>query len=98
MLRLGECLPNRRRRVRQVADENERPVLSILSHLGTGSWTRCVLLGAAHVFFLPFTEDRFSIFSIFSRCCSRASTCLDQKRRKGASHASSSMSGSGLSL
>src|SRR2546421_13060922 len=44
--------------------------------------------------FFPFTEGTFSILS---KCCSRASTCFDQKRRKGTSHASSSMSGSGLS-
>ena len=42
----------------------------------------------------PFREGAFSILS---KCCSRASTCFDQKRRKGTSHASSSMSGSGLS-
>src|SRR5438093_3454268 len=44
--------------------------------------------------FFPFTEGTFSILS---KRCSRASTCFDQKRRKGTSHASSSMSGSGLS-
>ena len=49
-------------------------------------------LTAAHVF--SFTEGTFSIFS---KCCSRASTCFDQKRRKGTSHASRSMSDSGLS-
>ena len=94
MLGVRERLPDLCRRVGEVADENERPLLSIFSNLGARSGTRRVLLTAAHVFFFPFTEGTFSILS---RCCSRASTCFDQKRRKGTSQASSSMSGSGLS-
>src|SRR5713101_5540544 len=62
MLGVRERLPDLCRRVGEVADENERPLLSI-----------------------------------FFKCCSRESTCFDQKRRKGTSHVSSSMSGSGLS-
>src|SRR5882724_6874125 len=100
MLGIRQRLPNRGGRLAEVADEAERPLLPILLDLGATSGPRRVLLSASHVFlalscpFLPFTEGTFSIFS---KCCSRASTCFDQKRRKGASHASSSMSGSGLS-
>src|SRR5205823_12372045 len=91
MLGVRERLPDPGRRVGEVADENERPLLSIFSDLGAKGGARRVLLAAAHVF-LPFPEGTFSIFS---NCCSRASTCFDQKRRKGTSHASSSISGSG---
>ena len=38
------------RRVGEVADENERPLLSIFSNLSARSGTRRVLLTAAHVF------------------------------------------------
>src|SRR6266516_7098216 len=91
MLGVRERLPNLCRRMGQVADENERPLLSIFSDLSARSGTRRVLLTAAHVF--SFLSE--GTFSIFSKCCSRSSTCFDQKRRKGTSHASSSMSGSG---
>src|SRR5882724_11359466 len=94
MRRVGQRLPDHRRRMAELADENQRPLLSVLLDLRARGGTRFVLLTAAHVFFLPFTA---ATFSILSKCCSKASTCLDQKRRKGASHASSSISGSGLS-
>src|SRR5205085_1999229 len=63
MLRLGERLPHRRRGLREVADENERPLLSIFSYFSARSGTRRVLLTAAHFFFLPFTEDTCAVFS-----------------------------------
>ena len=49
----------------------------------------------SHVLFSSFRSCRG--LSIRSRWRSSASTCSDQKRRNGTSHASSSMSGSGLS-
>ena len=58
MLGVGERLPDLRRRVAQVADENERPLLSVFSDLGAGGGARRVLLTAAHVFFFPFTDGR----------------------------------------
>src|SRR2546426_6623968 len=50
MLGVRERLPNLCRRVGEVADENERPLLSIFSNLSARSGTRRVLLTAAHVF------------------------------------------------
>src|SRR5713101_4731105 len=50
MLGVRERLPNPCRRVGEVADENERPLLSIFSDLSARSGTRRVLLTAAHVF------------------------------------------------
>src|SRR2546425_4178795 len=50
MLGVRERLPNLCRRVGEVADENERPPLSIFSNLSARSGTRRVLLTAAHVF------------------------------------------------
>jgi hypothetical protein len=97
MLGVRERLPDLCGGMMEVADENERPPISVFPDLSARSGTRRVLLTAVHVFpflFLTLTEGTFSIFS---KCCSRASTCFDQKRRKGSSHASSSMSGSGLS-
>src|SRR5439155_4500716 len=50
MLGVRERLPNLCRRMGQVADENERPLLSIFSDLSARSGPRRVLLTAAHVF------------------------------------------------
>src|SRR5438067_464533 len=49
-LGVRERLPNLCRRMGQVADENERPLLSIFSDLSARSGTRRVLLTAEHVF------------------------------------------------
>src|SRR5712692_9391537 len=48
--RSRERLPNLGRRVGEVADENERPLLSLFSDLSARSGTRRVWLTAAHVF------------------------------------------------
>src|SRR5207247_2462083 len=48
MLGVRERLPNLCRRMGQVADENESPLLSIFSDLSARSGTRRVLLTAAH--------------------------------------------------
>jgi hypothetical protein len=93
MIGIGKCPPYHGRRMAKIADENERPIVTLFSELGAGSWTWLVLFTVAH-FFFPF---RVGVSSTLSRCRSRASTCFDQKLRKGASQASSSMSGSGLS-
>src|SRR5207244_11613037 len=50
MLGVRERLPNVFGIVGEVADENERPLLSIFSNLSARSGTRRVLLTAAHVF------------------------------------------------
>src|SRR3981081_1329179 len=50
MLGVRERLPNVFGTVGEVADENERPLLSIFSNLSARSGTRRVLLTAAHVF------------------------------------------------
>ncbi len=93
LLGVRQRLPDLRGRVPQFAHENERPLLSIFSDLRAKSVMRRIRLATTHLFFLPFTEDSFSILS---RCFSRASMCLDQSRRNGANHASSSWSGLGL--
>ncbi len=91
VLGLRERLPNLRRRMGQVTDENERPRLSSFSDLGAGRGAGRVVVMVVHRF-LPF---RLGTGSMRSRWRSRASTWRVQKRRKGASHASISMSGSG---
>src|SRR5450432_639973 len=70
MLGVRDRRPYVFRRVRKVAHENQRPLLSVLLNLGAGGGTRLVLLTAAHVFFFPFTDGTFAILS---RCRSRAS-------------------------
>ena len=93
VLGVGQRLPDLGRRVREVADENERPLVAVLLDLGAERGTGCVLFTVAHFFFFPFKGGDLSIVS---KCFSSASTCFDQKRRKGMSHSSSSMRGSGL--
>ena len=44
--------PNRRRRMAQLPDENERPLLSVLTNLGARRRARLVVFSAAHRFFL----------------------------------------------
>src|SRR5437867_425312 len=90
MLGLRQRLPYLRGRVGEIADENERPLLSILLDRGSGRGARRVAL--THRFF-PFLD----FCSIRSRWRSSASTCVDQKRRNGSSQSSTSLSGSGLS-
>ena len=51
--RVGQRLPDFFRWVAQFSDENERPVFSLLSHLGAGG-TRCVVIASGHVFLLVF--------------------------------------------
>ena len=94
LLRIRERGPNLCGRVAEFASENQRPLLSIFANFSTSSSAWRVLITLAHVFFFPFIEGTCSILS---KCCSKASTCFDQKRRNGTSHASSSISGSGLS-
>ena len=50
--RVGERLPDFFRRVAQFSDENERPLLSVLSYLRPAGRTRCVLLAIGHVLLL----------------------------------------------
>src|SRR2546430_3403841 len=62
---VGNRLPNFFRRVAQLTDENERPLLfavlsPILSHPRPVCRTRCVLLAVGHLFSLVF---------FFVRCC-----------------------------
>src|SRR6266404_2254496 len=52
MRRVGKRLPDFFRRVAQFSDENERPLLSVLSYLRPAGRTRCVLLALAHFFLL----------------------------------------------
>src|SRR5213078_406805 len=46
---VGKRLPDFFRRVAQFSDENERPLLSVLSHLSPAGRTRCVLLALDHL-------------------------------------------------
>src|SRR6266849_2575744 len=46
---VGKRLPDLFRRVAQFSDENERPLLSVLSYLGPAGGTRCVLLVIGHL-------------------------------------------------
>src|SRR5437763_3062641 len=50
--RVGERLPYFCRRVPEVSDENERPLLSVLSYLGPAGRTRCVVLAIGHLLLL----------------------------------------------
>src|SRR5437763_17030385 len=52
--RVGERLPDLFRRVAQFSDENERPLLSVLSYLRPAGRTRCVLLASGHRLHLVF--------------------------------------------
>src|SRR6059058_3513820 len=49
MRRVGQRLPDFFWRVTQFSDENERPLLSVLSHLRPAGRTRCVLLAIDHL-------------------------------------------------
>src|SRR5437588_5212867 len=49
MRRVGKRLPDFFRRVAQLSDENERPLLSVLSYLRPAGRTRCVLLATGHL-------------------------------------------------
>jgi hypothetical protein len=51
---VGKRLPHFFRRVAQFSDENERPLLSVLSYLGPAGRTRCVLLAISHLLLLVF--------------------------------------------
>src|SRR5438445_979045 len=51
---VGKRLPDFFRRVAQLSDENERPLLSVLSYLGPTGRTRCVLLAIGHLLLLVF--------------------------------------------
>src|SRR5260370_15131934 len=54
MRRVGKRLPDFFRRVAQFSDENERPLLSVLSYLRPAGRTRCVLLAIVHLLLLVF--------------------------------------------
>src|SRR5215470_15735147 len=49
MRRIGKRLPDFFRRVPQFSDENERPLLSVLSHLRPAGRARCVRLAIGHL-------------------------------------------------
>src|SRR3989441_8844216 len=51
---VGKRLPDFFRRVAQVSDENERPLLSVLSYLRPAGRSRCVLLAIGHLLLLVF--------------------------------------------
>src|SRR5579862_573061 len=91
--RVGKRLPDFFRRVAQVSDENERPVLSFLSYLRSAGRTRCVLLALSHLLLLVFLFVGLDC-AMRSRWRSRASTWADQNRRNGASQTSTSRSDS----
>ena len=61
MLGVGERLPDPGRRVAELADEHERPLVSVFSDLGAGGGARRVLLTAAHVFFLLAFRGRWRL-------------------------------------
>jgi hypothetical protein len=50
MRRIGERLPDFFRRMAQLSDQNERPLLSVLSYLRPAGRTRFILLAAGHFF------------------------------------------------
>src|SRR5438270_6257340 len=49
MRRVGKRLPDFFRRVAQLSDENESPLLSVLSYLRSAGRTRCILLAIGHL-------------------------------------------------
>ncbi len=51
MRRVGKRLPDFFRRVAQFSDENERPLLSVLSYLRPAGRTRCVYCSRSVIFF-----------------------------------------------
>jgi hypothetical protein len=51
---VGKRLPDFFRRVAQLSDENERPLLSVLSYQRPAGRTRCVLLAIGHLLLLIF--------------------------------------------
>ena len=72
--RVGQRLPDLFRRVAQFSDENERPLLSVLSYLRPAGRTRCVLLAIGHLLLLVFLFRCGVDGSMRSRWRSRAST------------------------
>jgi hypothetical protein len=54
MRRVGKRLPDFFRRVTELSDEDERPLLSVLSYPRPAGRTRCVLLAICHLLFLVF--------------------------------------------
>src|SRR5439155_18554125 len=54
MRRVGKGLPDFFRRMAQLSDENERPLLSVLSYLCPAGRTGCVLLAIGHLLLLVF--------------------------------------------
>src|SRR5215831_696578 len=55
MRRVGKRLPDFFRRVAQFSDENERPLLSVLSYLRPAGRTRCILLAIGHRLLLVYS-------------------------------------------
>src|SRR6266852_2501278 len=83
--RVGKRLPDFLRRVAQFSDENERPLLSVLSYLRPAGRTRCVLLAIAHFFLL--SVDSVPVGSAESGCrrCPSASQWSSRSPRWAAS-------------
>jgi hypothetical protein len=47
--RIGQRLPHDRRRVTELSDKDERPLLSVLLYVRPAGGTRCILLAIAHL-------------------------------------------------
>ncbi len=78
MRRVGQSLPHHRRRMTELSDQDERPLLSVLLYLRPVGRTRCVLLAIGHLLLLVFLLVGIDFVgvdaSMRSRWRSRAST------------------------
>ena len=85
MLGFGERLPDLGGRVAQVADQNERPFVSLFSNLGAGCGAGRVFVAAAHGLFFPFFAEVFagsSLASSLSEACRPSGPGVAPGRRR----------------
>src|SRR6202030_3432778 len=85
MRRVGKRLSDFFRRVAQLSDENERPLLSVLSYLRPAGRTRCVLLAIGHLLLLSVNSVPVGSAESGCRRYPSASQWSNQLRRSAAS-------------
>src|SRR6266436_6016217 len=85
MRRVGKRLPDFLRRVAQLSDKNECPLLSVLSHLRPAGRTRCVLLALGHPLLLSLNSVPAASAESGCRRCRSASQWSSRSRPWAAS-------------
>src|SRR5579864_2552310 len=82
---ISKRLPDSFRGVAQFSDENERPLLSVLSYLRPAGRTRCVLLAIGHLLLLSVNSVPVGSAESGCRRCPSASQWSSRSRRWAAS-------------